>query len=79
MKDLDKAKKILGVNIIRSRLTTRIWLSQDDSIMKLLKRFNMIDCTPITIPLGAHLELTKKNNQGIYACWQKGPLDPIEF
>ena len=62
MKDLGSAKKILGVNIIRDRPNKQLWLSQDDYMLKVLKRFNMVTSKPTSIPLGGHLELTKKSS-----------------
>ena len=40
MKDLREAKKILGMEIIRDRNTGRLWLSQENYVLKVLERFN---------------------------------------
>ncbi|CAM8954218.1 unnamed protein product [Rhodiola kirilowii] len=59
MKDLGEAKKILGVTLLRDRPNKEMFLSQSDYIVKVLKRFAMLECKPTKIPLGGHLELTK--------------------
>ena len=41
MTDLREAKKILGIKITRDRGSDRLWLSQENYILKVLKRFNM--------------------------------------
>ena len=43
MKDLGKAKKILGVEITQNRDSGKLWLSQDNYILKVLKRFSMAE------------------------------------
>ena len=40
MKDLGEVKKILGMEITRDRGSGRLWLSQENYVLKLLKRFN---------------------------------------
>ncbi|GAA0139539.1 hypothetical protein LIER_01061 [Lithospermum erythrorhizon] len=55
MKDLGRAKNILGMEIIRDR-----WLSQEKYILKVLARFNMESSKPISCPLGAHFKLSSK-------------------
>ena len=41
MKDLRETKKILGMEITRDRDSGRLWLSQENYILKVLERFNM--------------------------------------
>lgn len=60
MKDLGNARKILGVTITRDRLHKKMFLSSSDYILKLLSRFSMHDSKHVSVPLGGHLELTKK-------------------
>jgi hypothetical protein len=43
MKDLGAAKKILGMEISRDRLSGKLYLSQKEYIDKVLRRFNMHD------------------------------------
>jgi len=58
MKDLGEAKKILGIKINRDRSTSKLWLSQENYILKLLKRFNTIKARPVTILLTDHFRLS---------------------
>ncbi|KAE8706559.1 hypothetical protein F3Y22_tig00110392pilonHSYRG00193 [Hibiscus syriacus] len=51
MKDLGSANKILGMQIHRDRSNRKIWLSQKNYLKKILSRFNMQDCKPISTPL----------------------------
>jgi hypothetical protein len=48
MKDLGPANKILGMQIHRDRVSRKIWLSQKSYVKKILQRFNMQDCKPIS-------------------------------
>ena len=41
MKDLGPANKILGMQICRDRKDRKIWLSQENYLRKVLRRFNM--------------------------------------
>ena len=60
MKDLGDAKRILGMDIIRSRKEMTLWLSQADYVCKVLKRFNMSD-----VKLQLHQLLTISSFQRI--------------
>ncbi|RDY13075.1 hypothetical protein CR513_02062, partial [Mucuna pruriens] len=44
MKDLGPANKILGMQIHRDRKDRKVWLSQKNYLLKILRRFNMQDC-----------------------------------
>ncbi|KAG8480261.1 hypothetical protein CXB51_024850 [Gossypium anomalum] len=57
MKDLGPAKKILGMEILRDRKTSKLYLSQKGYIEKLLCRFNMRTAKPVSTPLAAHFRL----------------------
>ncbi|CAM8887559.1 unnamed protein product [Rhodiola kirilowii] len=61
MKDLDIAKKILGINIVRDRPKKKMYLSQAEYIDKVLKKFSMDDSKSAMIPLGGHLVLSKED------------------
>ncbi|KAG8501480.1 hypothetical protein CXB51_003989 [Gossypium anomalum] len=50
MKDLGPAKKILGMEILRDRKTSKLYLSQ--------KGFNMRSAKPVSTPLAAHFRLS---------------------
>jgi len=43
MKDLREVRKILGMEITRDRGLGRFWLSQENYVHKVLKRFNMVE------------------------------------
>ena len=53
MKDLGKAKHILGMEIKRDRAQGKLWLSQEKYVEKVLKRFNMDLAKLASCPLGA--------------------------
>lgn len=57
MKDLGAAKKILGMEIHRDRRAGKFFLSQKNSIEKVLERFGMQNSKPVSIPLAAHFLL----------------------
>ena len=48
MKDLGEVKKILGMKITRDRGSGRLWLSQENYVLKVLERFNMTEVRPLT-------------------------------
>ncbi|KAG8471931.1 hypothetical protein CXB51_036977 [Gossypium anomalum] len=58
MKDLGPAKKILGVEILRDRKISKLYLSQKGYIEKVLCRFNMQSAKPVSTPLAAHFRLS---------------------
>lgn len=58
MKDLGPANKILGMQIHRDRGNRKIWLSQKNYLKKILSRFSMQDCKPISTPLPINLKVS---------------------
>lgn len=60
MKDLGLANKILGMKIHRDRVSRKIWLSQKSYLKKILQRFNMQDCKPISTPFSTNVKLSTK-------------------
>ncbi|GKD75885.1 retrovirus-related pol polyprotein from transposon TNT 1-94 [Tanacetum coccineum] len=60
MKDLGPANKILGMQIHRDRVSREIWLSQKSYVKKILQRFNMQDCKPISTPFPTDVKLSSK-------------------
>ncbi|KAG8485521.1 hypothetical protein CXB51_019057 [Gossypium anomalum] len=58
MKDLGPAKKILGMEILRDRKTSKLYLSQKGYIEKLLCRFNMRSAKPVSTSLAAQFRLS---------------------
>lgn len=62
MKDLGPANKILGMQIHQDRKDRKIWLSQRNYLRKVLWRFNMQDCKPISTPLPINYKLSSSMN-----------------
>nr|GEV47690.1 hypothetical protein [Tanacetum cinerariifolium] len=60
MKDLGPANKILGMQIYRDRVSRKIWLSQKSYVRKILQRFNMQDCKPISTSFPTNVKLSSK-------------------
>ncbi|GKD35609.1 retrovirus-related pol polyprotein from transposon TNT 1-94 [Tanacetum coccineum] len=58
MKDLGPANKIPGMQIHRDRVSRKIWLSQKSYVNKILQRFNMQDCKPISTPFPTDVKLS---------------------
>jgi len=63
MKDLREGKMILGMEITRDRGSSRLWLSQENYILKVLERFNMAEARPVTALLAGHFKLSSKQYQ----------------
>ena len=51
MKDLSSAKRILGMEILQDKKASKMWLSQERYIERMLERFNMKNSKPISTPL----------------------------
>ena len=60
MKDLGKAKKILGMEIMKDRSKGVLYLSQRKYIEKVVQRFSMSDAKGASTPLASHFKLSKK-------------------
>ena len=60
MKDLGATKQILGTRITRDRKNHKLTFSQSEYIEKVLKRFNMQNAKPVSIPLASHFKLSKE-------------------
>ncbi|KAF2293293.1 hypothetical protein GH714_040670 [Hevea brasiliensis] len=58
MKDLSATKKKLGMEITRDRSVGKFFLSQQASIEKVLKHFNINNAKPMTVPFAAHFKLS---------------------
>lgn len=59
MKDLGEASSILGIRITRKKELKTITIDQENYVQRILKRFNMEDCNPVTNPLETGLKLSK--------------------
>ena len=51
MKDLGATRYILGMEIIRDRQNRKLWLGQSKYVDTILKRFNMQDSRPLSVPV----------------------------
>ncbi|KAH9764149.1 hypothetical protein KPL70_001425 [Citrus sinensis] len=58
MKDLGPVNKIVGMQIHRDRNNKKIWLSQKNYLKKILRRFNIQDCTSIFTLLPVNFKLS---------------------
>jgi hypothetical protein len=61
MKDLGPAQQILGMKIVRDRKARKLFLSQEEYVERVIKRFNMENAKPVGTPLANHLKLSKKS------------------
>ena len=59
MKDLGEAKKIFGWRSLEID-SRRLWLSQENYVLKVLERFNMAKARPVTTPLTGLFKLSSK-------------------
>ncbi|KAL9293378.1 putative RNA-directed DNA polymerase [Arabidopsis thaliana] len=57
MKDLGKASRILGMDIIRDKDKGELILSQGNYLEKVLKMFGMLEARPVITPTAAHFKL----------------------
>ncbi|GJV96987.1 retrovirus-related pol polyprotein from transposon TNT 1-94 [Tanacetum coccineum] len=60
MKDIGPTNKILGMQTHRDRVSRKIWLSQKSYVKKILQRFNMQDCKPISTMFPTNVKLSSK-------------------
>lgn len=60
MKDLGKAKYILGIEIVKDETNGSISINQKGNIQQVLCRFKMDDCNPMSSPLDTNQTLTKE-------------------
>ena len=61
MKDMGEAHFILGVQIRRDRARRRLYLSQQEYVRTILKRFNMEDCKPVASPMATGVKLLRND------------------
>ncbi|XP_031266637.1 secreted RxLR effector protein 161-like [Pistacia vera] len=72
MKDLGVAKKILGMMIDRDRSRSTLKVHQTPYLQKLVTKYGMSECKPVTMPLANHFILTKSQ------C-PKSPVETIKM
>ena len=58
MKYLGAVKKILGMEIKRVRGVGKLYLTQENYLEKVLKKFGMKDTKPVTTSLTSHFRLS---------------------
>lgn len=58
MKDLRKAKRILGIDIVRDRKLGVLNLSQCSYSKRFLDKFCMSSCKSVSVPVGQHFKLS---------------------
>ena len=58
MKDLGAAMKIFGMEIVKDRKSSKLYLSQRGYIEKVLRRFNMYNAKLVSTQLAAHFRLS---------------------
>lgn len=63
MKDLGKASRILGMDIIRDREKGVLILSQGKYLEKVLKTFGMSDARPVVTPTASHFKLRRLSEE----------------
>ena len=62
MKDLGKAKRILGMEIIRDRKNKKPFLTQSTYLRKVVQKFNVHEAKEVSIPLGQHFKLSAEQS-----------------
>ncbi len=62
IKDLGDAEWILGMRIIRDREANTIKLNQSVYVEKVLKKFKMLDCNPVSTPLDPSVKLSSADS-----------------
>ncbi|KAL5553780.1 hypothetical protein UlMin_041181 [Ulmus minor] len=60
MKDLGRAQRILGMDILRYEVTSDLVLSQKEYLNKVIRRFGMVDAKLVAVPLAAHFKLSSE-------------------
>lgn len=60
MKDLGEARYLLGMNITRDRKSGKIWLNQTTYIQRILQKFGMSECKPVSTPFDPSNKLSDK-------------------
>nr|GEZ08426.1 reverse transcriptase domain-containing protein [Tanacetum cinerariifolium] len=61
MKNVEEAKKILGMEIVRDRSRKILRVSQSEYISKILNNFRIENRKSVQMPLGGHFKLSLKN------------------
>ena len=73
MKDLGRAKRILGMNIARDRIKGKLKIHQKSYFEKLLIKFAMNNSKPVSLAIATHFKLDNnlspktEEEKGFYA------------
>ena len=62
MKDMEAAKQILGIRIMRDKKEKKLWLSQEHYVKRVLQRFQMENAKAVSTPLATHFKLSAKQS-----------------
>ena len=62
MKDMGEASKILGIEILRDKEQSSLSINQLSYCEKVLKRFNLNNARPITLPIAQYFKLSSANS-----------------
>ena len=62
VKDMGKLHHFLGMKILQDESSERIWIGQPAYISKILQKFGMQDCKPVSTPVDPGVKLTKSSN-----------------
>ncbi|KMQ94067.1 retrovirus-related pol polyprotein from transposon tnt 1-94 [Lasius niger] len=60
MTDLGEARHFLGIRISKNEATGELYLDQETYLRKVLERYGMSDCKPVSTPCDPNQKLTKK-------------------
>ncbi|KAL5579868.1 hypothetical protein UlMin_012310 [Ulmus minor] len=60
MKDIGKARRILGMEIIRNRISRVLSLKQSSYLEKVLSKFSMTDAKPTSIPISGQFKFSSE-------------------
>lgn len=58
MKNLGAAKRILGMEISRERVSGILYLTQTEYVKKIVELFGMLQAKPVGTPLASHFKLS---------------------
>lgn len=59
---IGESKRILGIDVTKSRDQDFLTISQASYCGKLIKRFNLSQAKPVTIPIAQHFKLSSANS-----------------
>ena len=62
IKDMGKLHHFLGMKIVQDENSEDIWIGQPAYISKILHKFGMQDCKPVSTPVDPGAKLTKSSN-----------------